>query len=188
MKRLSFILMALIMASGIAFAQQGESAVSVNLGYGSGSFHKAFKVGAEYKYNITDAIRIAPGFDYFFKSDGIGLWSANVNGHYLFDIKGAEGLKIYPLFGFTLLGTMGSADAGDYDPGDYLPDGYEDMYEDIYGDALEEADGGNEKLMRADPALTPCPDTGGAGEVRRDTERLHHNDTDTILQRRKGNG
>ena len=127
MKRLSFILMALIMASGITFAQQGESAVSVNLGYGSGSFHKAFKVGAEYKYNITDAIRIAPGFDYFFKSDGIGLWSANVNGHYLFDIKGAEGLKIYPLFGFTLLGTMGSADAGDYDPGDYLPDGYEDM-------------------------------------------------------------
>lgn len=29
MKRLSFILMALIMASGITFAQQGESAVSV---------------------------------------------------------------------------------------------------------------------------------------------------------------
>ena len=144
MKRLSFILMALSMASGIAFAQQGESAVSVNLGYGSGSFHKAFKVGAEYKYNITDAIRIAPGFDYFFKSDGIGLWSANVNGHYLFDIKGAEGLKIYPLFGFTLLGTTGSADAGDYNPGDYLPDGYGDLFDEIYDDALEEAGGGNE--------------------------------------------
>lgn len=49
-------------------------------------------------------------------------------------------------------------------------------------------DGGNEEFMRADPALTPCQDTGGAGEVRRDAERLHHNDTDTVLQRRKGNG
>ena len=94
--------------------------------------------------NRHPAIRIAPGFDYFFKSDGIGLWSANVNGHYLFDIKGAEGLKIYPLFGFTLLGTTGSADAGDYNPGDYLPDGYGDLFDEIYDDALEEAGGGNE--------------------------------------------
>ena len=45
-----------------------------------------------------------------------------------------------------------------------------------------EMDGGNKKYMCADTALTPCPDTGGAIEVRRDTERLHHNDTGTILQ------
>ena len=138
MKKLNLILVAMFMVMSSVFAQKGENAISVNLGYGSGSFHKAFKVGAEYKYNITDAIRIAPGFDYFFKSDGIGLWSANVNGHYLFDIKSVEGVKVYPLFGFTLLGTMGSADVDDY-----IPDGYEDIYDDLYGDALEDA-GGNE--------------------------------------------
>lgn len=132
----------MFMVMSSVFAQKGENAISVNLGYGSGSFHKSFKVGAEYKYNITDAIRIAPGFDYFFKSDGIGLWSANVNGHYLFDIKSVEGLKVYPLVGLTVLGTTGMADAydeGNVNWGDYVPDGYEDMFDDLYGDALEQA-------------------------------------------------
>lgn len=99
------------MGTGLSLAQKSEKAASINLGYGAGDFHKAFKIGAEFKYNITDAVRIAPGFDYFFKSDGIGLWSANVNAHYLFDIKSVEGLKVYPLVGIGLLGSLISNDA-----------------------------------------------------------------------------
>ena len=65
MKRLVLFFVGVIACCNFVFAQQNEKAISVNLGYGSGSFHKSFKVGAEFKYNITDAIRIAPGFDYF---------------------------------------------------------------------------------------------------------------------------
>ena len=135
MKKLVFLFVSLVVCCNLAVAQKNEKAISVNLGYGSGSFHKSFKVGAEFKYNITDAIRIAPGFDYFFKSDGIGLWSANVNGHYLFDVKSVEGLKLYPLFGFTLLGSMGdgAVDMGDIDYSD-LPGYDEYLDEDIDGD------------------------------------------------------
>ena len=53
------------MGTGLSLAQKNEKAASINLGYGAGDFHKAFKIGAEFKYNITDAVRIAPGFDYF---------------------------------------------------------------------------------------------------------------------------
>lgn len=131
------MLFAVLMAFSSAFAQKGEKAASVNLGYGSGSFHKAFKIGAEFKYNVTDAIRIAPGFDYFLKRDGVGLWSANVNGHYLFDIKSVEGLKIYPLVGLTLLGSTG-AGSGDVDIDDdwsnYYPD-YDKELDDMEGDS-----------------------------------------------------
>lgn len=145
MKKLNLLLVAMFMVMSSVFAQKGENAISVNLGYGSGSFHKAFKVGAEYKYNITDAIRIAPGFDYFFKQDGIGLWNANVNAHYVFDIKSVEGLKVYPLVGLTLLGTTGVESAykdvaGDL--GDYLPDGFEDIYDDALDQMTEDV--GNE--------------------------------------------
>lgn len=131
-KKLTLVLIALIVACSSLWAQQGEKSVSVNLGYGSGSFHKAFKIGAEFKYNLTDAIRLAPGFDYFLKSDGVGLWSANVNGHYLFNIKSVEGLKVYPLVGLTLLGTTG-AGSGDVNMDDEdwsdIP-GYEDYVDD----------------------------------------------------------
>jgi len=133
MKRCTLLLFAMLMAFSSAFAQKGEKAVSVNLGYGSGSFHKAFKIGAEFKYNVTDAIRLAPGFDYFLKSEGVGLWSANVNGHYLFDIKSVAGLKVYPLIGLTLLGSTG-AGSGDIDMGNEdwsdIP-GYEDYVDDM---------------------------------------------------------
>lgn len=141
MKRFSLLILVMFMVCAPLFAQKGEKAVSVNLGYGAGDFHKAFKVGAEFKYNVTDAVRIAPGFDYFFKSHGVGLWSANVNGHYLFDIKAADGLKVYPLFGFTLLGTAGSGEdikSEDYRPSN-LPDGYEDMFDDLFDSAIDQA-------------------------------------------------
>lgn len=135
MKKLVLLFMNLVVCCNLAFSQKNEKAIGINLGYGSGSYHKSFKVGAEFKYNITDAIRIAPGFDYFLKSDGIGLWSANVNGHYLFNIKSVEGLKVYPLFGFTLLGSIGDGvvDMSDIDYSD-LP-GYDEYID-------EEVNGG----------------------------------------------
>lgn len=129
MKRCTLMVIVMLMMFVNVFAQKGEKGVSVNLGYGSGSLHKSFKVGAEFQYNLTDAIRLAPGFDYFLKSDGLGLWSASVNGNYLFNIKSVEGLKVYPLVGLTVLGTTGAGDEGDM--GDELNDYYPDYDEDL---------------------------------------------------------
>lgn len=138
MKKLFVLLSFIAFGVGSAWGQQGEKTVSVNLGYGTGSLHKSFKVGAEFRYNLTDAIRLAPGFDYFLKSDGLGLWSASVNGHYLFSIKSVDGLKVYPLVGLTMLGTTGlggNVDLGDEDYSD-IP-----RFED-YTDGAKES-GGN---------------------------------------------
>lgn len=142
MKRLLVMLLSVFAVCGSAWAQQGEKSMGVNLGYGSGSLHKSFKIGAEFRYGITDAIRIAPSFDYFFKSDGIGLWSINANAHYLFSIKSVEGLKVYPLLGLTVLGTAGAGDEGDMgDMGD-MGDEWNDYYPD-YDEDLDNNIGGN---------------------------------------------
>lgn len=134
MKRLLVLLLSVFAVCGSAWAQQGEKSMGVNLGYGSGSLHKSFKIGAEFRYGITDAIRVAPSFDYFFKSDEVGLWSINANAHYLFSIKSVEGLKVYPLLGLTVLGTLGAGagDEGDeVDMGDEWGDYYPDYDEDL---------------------------------------------------------
>lgn len=126
MKKILMAIIAVFVCAGV-YAQKGEQAAGINLGYGSGSLHKSFKLGLEYKYNVTDAIRIAPSFDYFFKDLGTSLWDINANVHYLFDIKSVEGLKVYPLVGLTLLGYSG----GDTSTGDTaLDEWYAEEYDD----------------------------------------------------------
>ena len=131
MKRLVLSLLTVFTLCGSVWAQQGEKSIGVNLGYGSGSLHKSFKLGAEFRYGITNSIRVAPSFDYFFKSDGIGLWSINANAHYLFDIKSVDGLKVYPVIGLTFLGTTGAGTEKEVDMGDEWNDYYPDYDEDI---------------------------------------------------------
>lgn len=97
MKKL-FVLMSFIaLGVGSAFAQKGEKAVGVNLGYGTEISNLG--IGAKFQYGITDAIRAEASFDYFLKKDFVSMWDINVNAHYLFPI--AEKLKVYPLVGLT---------------------------------------------------------------------------------------
>lgn len=82
---------------GTAFAQKGEKAVGVNLGYGTEISNLG--IGAKFQYGITDAIRAEASFDYFLKKDFLSMWDVNVNVHYLFPI--ANKFKVYPLVGLT---------------------------------------------------------------------------------------
>ena len=97
MKKL-FVLMSFI-ALGVSsvFAQKGEKAVGVNLGYGTEISNLG--IGAKFQYGITDAIRAEASFNYFLKKDGANMWDVNVNAHYLFPI--ADKFKVYPLVGLT---------------------------------------------------------------------------------------
>ena len=65
MKKL-FVLMSFIaLGVGSVFAQKGEKAVGVNLGYGTEISNLG--IGAKFQYGITDAIRTEASFNYFLK-------------------------------------------------------------------------------------------------------------------------
>jgi outer membrane autotransporter barrel domain len=100
MKKLGLLVAAVIISATAAFAQQGEKSVGVNLGYGLDV--EAVKIGANFKYNFTDEIRVAPSFDYFLKKNNVTMWAVNADANYLFNV--AEGIKVYPLAGLALVG------------------------------------------------------------------------------------
>ena len=95
MKKLFMIAIILVAGVSAAMAQKNVKAVGVGVNYGSEISNVGF--GAKFQYGLTDAIRIEPSFNYYLEKDGLGLWDANVNIHYLFDV--AEKVKLYPLAG-----------------------------------------------------------------------------------------
>lgn len=132
MKKL-FVLMSFIaLVASSAFAQKGETAVGVNLGYGSEISNLG--IGAKFQYGITDAIRAEASFDYFLKKDGVSMWDVNLNAHYLFPV--ADKFKVYPLVGLTYAHCKASYD--DENVMDF-PAAYADDYGD-FGDS-DESDG-----------------------------------------------
>lgn len=96
MKKIFLTLCITLVSMGV-FAQKGEKAVGVNLFYGTEI--SSLGIGAKGQYNLTDAIRVEAGFDYFLKKDGVSMWDINLNAHYLFPI--AEKFKVYPLVGLA---------------------------------------------------------------------------------------
>lgn len=94
MKKL-LMLITIFMVSMSANAQKNTKAIGVNLNYGSEISNMG--IGAKFQYGITNAIRIEPAFNYYFKKDGAGLWDVNANVHYLFNV--ADKINVYPLVG-----------------------------------------------------------------------------------------
>lgn len=101
MKKIMFILLCLICIVGRMSAQAGETSIGVNLGYGSAKGLKSFKLGGELNWNATNAIRLAPSFDYFFNSSSRTFWDVSLDGHYLIPLGGP--VKFFPLIGITLV-------------------------------------------------------------------------------------
>ena len=94
-KNLLFALFAIISMG--AFAQVGEKTIGLNVSYGTEI--KNIGIGVKGQYNFTDAIRGEASFDYFLKKDGLSMWDANLNAHYLFPL--GNKLKVYPLVGLS---------------------------------------------------------------------------------------
>ena len=96
---LSFVL---ILLGTCAFAQnQGGVALGVNIGVApvveDNTNITNFGVGAKLQYNITDPVRLEVAADYWFKSDGIDVFDAAVNAHYIVPITNR--IRFYPLLG-----------------------------------------------------------------------------------------
>lgn len=106
MKKILFTFVMLLVGM-TSFAQQGATWVGVNVNYGMHSDYKNFGLGAKVQYEFVDNWRAEVAGNYFFEKDNVSMWDANLNLHYLIH---AGSLTIYPLAGFTLLGT--SVDLG----------------------------------------------------------------------------
>lgn len=105
MKKLLLLLACVLMSVG-AYAQhkQGQSAVGLNIGYnfndGGGLGDGNAMIVFDYRYSITDEVRIAPSLTYLVKNDQLSAWAIDVNAHYLFQLSDMFGF--YPLAGLSL--------------------------------------------------------------------------------------
>lgn len=100
MKKIFTLVCVLMLGMGFAQAQvhQGETAVGVNLLYGSQIDNLG--VGARFQYGVLDKLRGEVGFNYFFEHDHTTWWDVNLNAHYLFGLWNDQ-LFIYPLAGLN---------------------------------------------------------------------------------------
>lgn len=100
MKRLVVMLMLTIFSMGAyAQTQQGRSSVGFNLGYSFNDIGNA-AIGIDYRYCITDAIRLNPAITFLPKHDGLGACMFDVNAHYV--VKLSDMFGFYPLAGVSL--------------------------------------------------------------------------------------
>ena len=101
MKKLVFLTVCLVAFVTNGFAQKklsgekGISSVGVIIGHAVDS--KALTVGADYRYNIQDKIRLAPSALYVTKNDYMSSLYINTDAHYLARVTNE--VTIYPIGG-----------------------------------------------------------------------------------------
>jgi len=99
MKKVLFIcMMAVLGLTGYAQTEQGTQSVGFDLGYGFDG--KNLNLGLDYRYNLTDEIRLAPSLSHFVRNDNLSAWAIDLNAHYV--VKLDEMFGFYPLAGLDL--------------------------------------------------------------------------------------
>lgn len=107
MKKLFVICLMAFIGLGVSAQSKGEMAAGLNLAYGTSDGINNLGIGAKFQYNFTDALRIEPSANYFFRNNFISLWEANVNAHWIFKFVDDK-LGVYPIAGVTVLGYKAS--------------------------------------------------------------------------------
>lgn len=105
MKKLMVMLMLVLFSMGV-YAQQGQSSAGLTIGYGFDSNNATF--GLDYRYYLTDQVRLTPSLTHFVKNDGVSAWAIDMNAHYVFKLS--EMFGFYPLAGLSLSFWKGSYD------------------------------------------------------------------------------
>lgn len=97
-----------------ASAQQGQSAVGINIGVAPNLESNIpvtnFQIGAKYQYGVTDNIRLEADLDYGFKSNGFSVFDISANVQYLFNLS--DKFVFYPVVGIGY-GNINSASASE---------------------------------------------------------------------------
>jgi len=106
MKRMIMLFVFAAIAT-IGYAQKGQSSVGFTLGH---SFDTENVIaGLDFRYNVTNEVRLAPSLSHFVKHDGLSAWAIDMNAHYVFPLTdmfgfyplGGAGLTFWDLGGYT---------------------------------------------------------------------------------------
>ena len=99
--------------------EQGVSSVGVILGHAVTS--KALTIGADYRYNVLDRVRLAPSLMYVMKNDDMSSLYLNADAHYLARIT--KEITIYPIGGLGISMRQFDSFIDDSLPPGEFPDG-----------------------------------------------------------------
>ena len=102
-KKVAIIIIAVTMGMAANAQTAGDMSVGGNFNIGFHSGLTNFGLGAKFTYNISDPIRLAGAFDFFFRSNYVTVWDAMVYGHYLCPV--ANAITVYPLAGMGIVGS-----------------------------------------------------------------------------------
>lgn len=97
MKKL-FCIVAFILGFATAtYAQKGDVVMGIQLN--NASEINQMGLGVKIQCFVSDAIRIEPSFNYFFKKATVDTWDVNLNAHYVFNVT--DKFHLYPLVGLV---------------------------------------------------------------------------------------
>jgi len=107
-KRAAIVAIAMLTMSlsAAALPKKGDMDAGANLLYGTTSGWSNIGLGAKFRYNVTNPIRLAAEFDYFLKKNYLSMWDFSVYGHYLFSV--ADKVVVYPEVGLGVVGSKAS--------------------------------------------------------------------------------
>jgi outer membrane protein X len=119
-KKVMIVAVALTMsfAANAQLPTQGDMAAGGHLSLYAEDGFSTFGVGAKFRYNVTDPIRLEGALTYFFPNEimslmgistNISMLDFSVNAHYLFPV--AERVTLYPLVGLGFLNLRASVSA-----------------------------------------------------------------------------
>jgi outer membrane protein X len=117
MKRI-LVSFALCLAGLTSFAQhKGDVGLGINFGVApcveSGVSLTNVGLGAKFRYNVSNPVRLEADFDYWFKSKSIDFLDLSANVHYVFNA--GNKFHIYPLLGIGYARVNSSCGITDYD-------------------------------------------------------------------------
>ncbi len=99
MKKLFLVLSMICLSMGVfAQTEAGRSSVGFNLGYAFDTENAS--LGVDYRYCLTDAVRLNPGLTALVKNHGLSAFLIDVNAHYVFKLSDMFGF--YPLGGISM--------------------------------------------------------------------------------------
>ena len=105
MKKLFLTLCVALFSVG-AFAQEkGEMAVGGSLNFNTKA--SMFGIGARYQYFFIDKLRADGEFAYYFKKDGVSMFTFLASANYLFNV--ADKFNVYPIAGLGFAHSSASA-------------------------------------------------------------------------------
>lgn len=97
MKKVILLFLLVVMATS-GYAQKGKTSAGFTLGYG---FDRENVIaGLDFRYNITNEVRLAPSLSHYIKKDGLSAWAIDMNAHYVFPLT--DMFAFYPVGGVGL--------------------------------------------------------------------------------------